>query len=207
MSGSTTRVERADGVLRRRNSRRLILAAAVAVLDSEGPSGITFDAVSSESGITRQGVLYHFPTRDHLIAALHEYLAFLWKEDLECNVPSPSPPHNPSTCYRAYVQACAHERSVHRLHFMLSGWSSPAFAKHWLRVSEYWAPPQPLDDCDGGAIRNFVGRLAAEGLHVHLSLADIRLSSKVFEALIASILDLVAPVASEGHASTSSEHV
>lgn len=55
---------------RRGETRERILAAARALLAAEGPRGLTYDAVAARLGITKQAVIYWFPTKAHLGAAI-----------------------------------------------------------------------------------------------------------------------------------------
>ena len=60
----------------RPSSRTAILDAAFRLAGrDEGSVEITFDATAREAGVTKGGVLYHFPTRDDLVIAVGEYVA------------------------------------------------------------------------------------------------------------------------------------
>lgn len=48
----------------------IILAAADAVLNRRGARGLTIDAVATEAGLSKGGVLHHFASKDALVAAL-----------------------------------------------------------------------------------------------------------------------------------------
>ncbi|MFJ2081879.1 TetR/AcrR family transcriptional regulator [Micromonospora chokoriensis] len=64
MTGSPDRHRRADA---RRNSSA-ILDAAVRLLDAQPDASL--DAIASAAGVTRQTVYAHFPSREHLMAAV-----------------------------------------------------------------------------------------------------------------------------------------
>lgn len=56
--------------------RGLLLDAAEAVVLRAGAGSLTFDAVASEAGVSKGGVLYAFATKDELIdAMLHRVMA------------------------------------------------------------------------------------------------------------------------------------
>ncbi|MFC6331880.1 TetR family transcriptional regulator [Paenibacillus septentrionalis] len=59
-----------------RNSRRdAILQVACRLVRTMGASHLTLDAVAREAGISKGGLLYHFPTKEALIqAALEDFL-------------------------------------------------------------------------------------------------------------------------------------
>ncbi|MGC4874935.1 TetR/AcrR family transcriptional regulator [Micromonospora sp. DT43] len=64
MSGSAERNRRADA---RRNSGA-ILDAALRLLDAQPDASL--DAIANAAGVTRQTVYAHFPSREHLLAAV-----------------------------------------------------------------------------------------------------------------------------------------
>lgn len=60
----------------RGNARDRILDAAASVAHLIGPGHLSLDAVAEQAGVSKGGLLYHFPTKQALISALIErYLA------------------------------------------------------------------------------------------------------------------------------------
>ena len=59
---------------RRANARQTILNSAVAVVREEGAGHLTLDAVARHAGVSKGGVLYHFPNKRALIEAMIERL-------------------------------------------------------------------------------------------------------------------------------------
>jgi AcrR family transcriptional regulator len=55
---------------RRKDTAERILVAARSIVRAEGPDQLTFDAVASAVGISKQAVLYWFPNKARLIEAL-----------------------------------------------------------------------------------------------------------------------------------------
>jgi AcrR family transcriptional regulator len=51
-------------------TRAAILDAAQARLLAQGPSGLVLDAVAAEAGVSKGGLLYHFPSKEALVAGL-----------------------------------------------------------------------------------------------------------------------------------------
>jgi AcrR family transcriptional regulator len=56
-------------------SKSEILKAAIEVVRRSGAQCLTMDAVAEESGFSKGGVLYNFPTKDALITGMVEFLA------------------------------------------------------------------------------------------------------------------------------------
>lgn len=51
-------------------AKQAVLEAARRIVRDQGAVRLTFDALSRESGITRGGILYHYPSKTHLLQAL-----------------------------------------------------------------------------------------------------------------------------------------
>lgn len=62
-----------DNQTRSEISRRKAIEAALAILTRDGVGGLTFDALSRESGISKGGLLHQFRTRHGVLCALLDY--------------------------------------------------------------------------------------------------------------------------------------
>jgi AcrR family transcriptional regulator len=54
------------------SSREIILDAAEAVVLESGARHMTLDAVAARAGVSKGGLLYHFPTKEALLKAMQE---------------------------------------------------------------------------------------------------------------------------------------
>jgi len=59
--------------------RDKMLDAAEAVIARQGIANVTLDAVASEAGMSKGGLLHHFPTKDDLVEALVTRCAENWR--------------------------------------------------------------------------------------------------------------------------------
>ena len=64
-------------------TRDRILDAFEAILNDGGERGATLDAVAARAGVSKGGLLYHFGSKDALIAGLLERLRVFAREDVE----------------------------------------------------------------------------------------------------------------------------
>jgi AcrR family transcriptional regulator len=115
----------------RDTTRARILSRAYSVFAAQGYRGSSIDAVAREAGLTRQGVLHHFPSKQALL------LALLDERDRELgNMPEPGERTAASLLESARVNIAAilAQRELVALAHMLSaeaaGESHPAHA--WL---------------------------------------------------------------------------
>lgn len=147
----------------RQSNRESILDAAVRVINRDGITAITFDAVAAEAEVTRGGMLYHFGSRDALILAINQHLADQWEANLLRTVGKPYDQTTVEERHQAYVGASLRASRAELL-FLLEFQRNPALSAPWARLIEDWSVPEPGDPDDDAALSRFVARLAADGL-------------------------------------------
>jgi AcrR family transcriptional regulator len=86
----------------RLSSRERILAATVQVALREGVSAMTLDAVAKEAGVSKGGLLYHFASKDDLIAAMLERHAARIQKTVEARMAADPNPRG--RWFRSLVQ-------------------------------------------------------------------------------------------------------
>ena len=60
-------------------SKEKVLQAAERIVQRQGAGSLTYDQLVKESGVTRGGITYHFPTKDLLLRALMERDMAQWE--------------------------------------------------------------------------------------------------------------------------------
>lgn len=73
-------------------AREAVLDAYQRILVERGADAASMDAVAKEAGVSKGGLLYHFPTKADQDAALYARLAELVDEDVEKMVSAPEGP-------------------------------------------------------------------------------------------------------------------
>jgi len=85
------------------DTRGRILDAAEAVVARDGVRNFTLDAVAEQSGISKGGILYHYPTKEDLAAAMVERSS-VWFDNAVANAAKDDPIIR-GRFTRAYVRA------------------------------------------------------------------------------------------------------
>lgn len=62
-----------DNQTRSEITRKRAIEAALVILERDGVSGLTFDALARESGVSKGGLLHQFQTKNGVLEALAEY--------------------------------------------------------------------------------------------------------------------------------------
>ncbi len=83
-------------------TRARILAAAEDLVIREGVSRLTLDSAAQEAGVSKGGILYHFPRRAALVSAMVERFVVSFEADL---VARRAYSREPGAFTRAYLEA------------------------------------------------------------------------------------------------------
>jgi len=88
-------------------TKRRILDAAERVVLRDGVGHLTLEAAASEAGLSKGGVLYHFRSRDALVAAMVTRIIEEFERDIAAYLPEAGSPEagRPGAFARAYVRA------------------------------------------------------------------------------------------------------
>jgi AcrR family transcriptional regulator len=87
-----------------------IVTAAEDVVLRDGVGRLTLDAAAAEAGLSKGGVLYHFPTRDALVTAMVEKIIVEFEADIEQALVEE---RGPGSFTRAYLRATVTPSSHH----------------------------------------------------------------------------------------------
>lgn len=87
-------------------TRLTLLDAAARALVERGPR-VSLDVVAQQAGVSKGGLLHHFPTREALMLALSAHVAGRWADAVERHLDPDD--HEPGRLVRAYVRATLHD--------------------------------------------------------------------------------------------------
>jgi AcrR family transcriptional regulator len=175
----------------RPSNRARVLDAAAAVALRDGPGAVTIDAVVTESGMSRGGVLYHFPSKDALLQALVD-------QDIDAVREVAGLDHARARTrgseerIRAYYEACtawAPERGHVALAVALA--SNPALLRSWAQVQRDLDAGDAADVSDTG-LTALVARLALDGLWFSDLIDPSRFAPRQRERVVEAIVGIAA---------------
>ncbi|KIC08857.1 hypothetical protein RA19_18565 [Leisingera sp. ANG-M1] len=176
----------------RSSKRALILDAIVDLIEEGGIKAITYDAVSEKTQITRGGLLYHFPSRDDLVYAVHEQISERWNQTMVDALENASHPPSAEEKTLAYAKGATTANRVEMLLLMESAMDE-AVQKLWQDVLDRWAPDMP-DPQDDKAMALFLVRLAADGLWVSEALSSKPLPKAVKDGVLQRLEKMVSEI-------------
>jgi AcrR family transcriptional regulator len=148
--------------MNRDNNRDRILEAAEAIVKTRGAGKLTYDELARESGFTRGGLTYHFPTKDSLLQALLERDVEQWQAREQSLRPTDAPTDAAELI--GYLRAFTVETDEKRR--FVAGMLSAVAHDHSLLdpVRRLQAERVRTASWDQTALRQQLLRFAAEGL-------------------------------------------
>lgn len=137
-----------------------LLAAAQTVVQRDGAHALTLDAVAKEAGLSKGGLLYHFPSKDALIQGLIAATLASFEERVAALMTADEEPIGRWT--RAYWRATLEDGQAEALASMFaSAMLDPAQLPAMLAQHDAWQSRSAADGLDP-AMAALV-RLAADG--------------------------------------------
>jgi AcrR family transcriptional regulator len=175
----------------RQSNRSQILEAAVRVIHRDGVTGITFDSVAAEANVTRGGMMYHFPSREALLLAIHQQLADQWELSLASIAGKSAPDATVVERARAYADTAAHSANRAELLLLLDSSTGSDLNQPWEGVLDRWAAPAPKPGSDSAEIARFIARLASDGLWMYEAITKQPLSKRVRQIVVEQLKAII----------------
>lgn len=207
----------------RASKRELALQAAKEIVQRDGVTALSYESVAAEAGLTKGGLIYHFPSREEMLTALHEYVAGQWEsclmdearhaEPQHMATPTPSsqetyPPEDPNERFAAYTRASQNPDRAELL-LILEATKDAEMNAIWEEIYQRWAPapPQHADQPDADELRAFIARLAADGLWFYEALCSGDIDPALRQRVVEEIIDLGHVPSEQNHQDNTADDV
>lgn len=109
--------------------RRQLLDVAGQLLMDEGVKGLTLDAVAKRSGVSKGGLLHHFPNRQALLVGLFDDQTDQFFKEIEINIAEDPEPHG-RVC-RAFLKTISKNKPEDNGYLGLLLLRDPAVNARW----------------------------------------------------------------------------
>lgn len=180
----------------RPSKRTKLLQFALTLAGEVGIRGLTIDAVATEAGVTKAGVLYHFRHRNDLITAVLDHIADSWEQQVT-EMLGTDPEHATLTeRVVAFATAAATvPPPASELAILIDAMRYPESRRRWRTLVRRWThdPDHTLSTDQRLAL------LAADGLWLNNTTASTDLTIDEQQSVLDRIRDLAAsPVHEHG---------
>lgn len=176
----------------RPSNKDTILQAAIAVAERDGLAAVSIDSVAQQAGLTKGGLLYHFPNRHALLTGVYAYMAKQWDAEMEHALGTDPATATSLEKLRAYIRVSGKPITRAELVFLADAGANPEYSAPWSEVTNRWVPaiprtPTPSQD----ALLALVAQFAADGLWGHSAFSDDPIPAHLRSLLINQIIQLL----------------
>lgn len=172
----------------RKSKREDILRTAITYIGETSLDALSYDSLAEATGLSKSGLIYHFPSRHALLLGMHELLASDWELELTALAGETA---DPLERLRAVVVTLTETVSRPELLLLIDAPSHPDFLSAWHNVNHRWIPSPEEVESDELRRTIYLVQLAADGLFVHDYIHDIPLTTSQRQAMLQTILELI----------------
>ncbi|WP_173098379.1 TetR/AcrR family transcriptional regulator [Actinomadura verrucosospora] len=177
----------------RPSARPKLIKAALTVVEERGITALTLDAVAEQAGVTKRGLIYHFPSKHALLTGIHEDLAARIEQELLDATGREPEGASLVERTRGYVRASLNSPTNVEMRLIMEAANEPEWMAPWLRVYRRWFPEeeQPVEDLDDLSFRCLIARMAADGTWGYESTLPAPLTQAARARMLTGILALI----------------
>ncbi|NHI16071.1 TetR family transcriptional regulator [Microbacterium excoecariae] len=176
--------------MNRPSAKQEVAAAALRVAARVGLTALTYEAVAAESGKSKGGVLYHFPTRDDLARAVIERLIGLWEADAERHLGAPFAAASVADRRAAYLLSAIDTSGeldpLGDLSALVDVMHDPALAAIWTAFRDRW-----VGDISALTTTQQIALAAADGIWVDEAMQQAPYPASSRDAVVAELLRMI----------------
>lgn len=174
----------------RPSARPKLIEAALQVVEERGITALTLDAVADQAGVTKRGLIYHFPNKHALMVGIHESLAERSEQELLTATGKAPEEATLVERTRGYVAAALKTPSNVEMRLIMEAANEPDWTAPWERVYNRWFPEkdQPISELDDVSLRCLVARMSADGAWGYESMLTSPMTASDRERLLSGIL-------------------
>lgn len=66
----------------RTSKKEHVLRSAMTIVEKQGLAALTYESLAAESGLSKSGLIYYFPSRQTLLLEINRFLAAQWEEKM-----------------------------------------------------------------------------------------------------------------------------
>ena len=151
------------------------------IVEKQGLAALTYESLAAESGLSKSGLIYYFPSRQTLLLEINRFLAAQWEEKM-VELAGVSERER----IRASFLVMSQSATLADLRMTLDAADNPEMLQPWLDVMARWSASP--DDSD-----HYLLQIIADGLWVHDHINGFSLSPQQRQQLTQQALMLFHP--------------
>src|SRR5699024_1184861 len=81
-SGASEETQSQEETVARTSKKEEALQAALHIIELDGVQALTYEALAEATGMSKSGLIYHFPSRHEMLIDIHAWSAQRWEDEL-----------------------------------------------------------------------------------------------------------------------------
>jgi len=173
----------------RTSKKENVLDAALGIIEQDGVHALTYDSLAAATGMSKSGLIYHFPTRHDLLVDCHGFCAARWEAELEKLAGGhPASELSWAERSRALVLSMGKNDPLIKLLMCVHSQTHPDFSAQWAEVDARWMVDPSAAETDED---NLLIMLLSTGLWVHDHLNQRKLSPANRQRMVDRLFRLI----------------
>ncbi|PFG27808.1 TetR family transcriptional regulator [Corynebacterium renale] len=173
----------------RMSKKDQILEASLDIIASDGIPGVTYDRLATVTGLSKSGLIYHFPSRHDLLVGLHEFTAARWEKKIIDHAGGKTADElTERERYRAMLVTMSEHEPVTELLVTLHARTHEDFARPWVEVEDRWLPDVHTPSTDKNLV---AATVLASGLWAHDHIYVKPLAPENRKVVVEKLLELL----------------
>lgn len=116
------------------------------IVEKQGLAALTYESLAAESGLSKSGLIYYFPSRQTLLLEINQFLAAQWEEKMVELAGGPAHEVDKRERIRASFLVMSQSATLADLRMTLDAADNPEMLQPWLDVMARWSASP--DDSD-----------------------------------------------------------
>lgn len=170
----------------RTSKKDQLIQTALEIIEHDGLGALTYDSLAAATGVSKSGLIYHFPSRNHLILELNRHCAAQWVRRLEEIAGGTVEEVSLYDRLRALLQVHVELSSRADLILTIDAMEHPELKAAWDEEFSAWLIPAAEAGSDA-----FTVQIIADGLWLHNYVNGDDLSPEQTQAALRNALELV----------------
>lgn len=170
----------------RTNKKEQLIEAALQIIEEDGLAALTYESLAAATGISKSGLIYHFPSRQQMMVDLNQYTAERWVSRLEESAGGSCEEVSLYDRLRALLKVHKELSSRADLIITIDATENPELRAIWDKEFTPWLIPPTEAGQD-----QFLIQLVADGLWLHNYVGGGEMDEQQAQCALDNALELV----------------
>ncbi|AKK09683.1 TetR family transcriptional regulator [Corynebacterium testudinoris] len=127
----------------RTSKRDVIIQGAIGIIEARGVDAVSYESLADASGLSKSGIIYHFPSRLELLRGIIQHFIDTWEAELEEIAGAPASELSDTQRLRAVVQSMGGNAERAELLMCIESRAHDGLPDLWESMESQWMTVAP----------------------------------------------------------------